>query len=995
MTTLHRGGLALVLTVSVLGVLGALSVGFVVLAQTERRSSLHRLHATQAFLLARSGLEDALARLSAGQDPTHPSARFAGEDWDDMPGGLLSSFEAQQERFLPTGAGTPADRETCPVRDAMRPSFFVRAMPTSAPTTQLVQGRLRGLSGFLYGDRLPGSHAYALKIEDESAKINVNGGFLDATDRDGDGIPDHRDPDVRTNPSDPKDTGLGWNFQLARILDLLSNQPEVNIPGLGTAVLQQRPQGGWISIAQLERVLGTSRDLSPFLTTVSRIDAQVVHPNGYRGQPATNTMSDIKMARRTLALEEAGRPPVNLNAAPRPVLVALLEDVRGGAWHERVATTDFCIQAPLAAGIADAILAGRPFPDWGAFSRFCDDLVPTVIQGFNTPTYAFGGQYSLGGNLCVADLLKAQFNPNTNLAKQLPDRLLWKWIDKSDLTTWSTEGCLAPGGTFRITGQGRLCDPAGRIMASRTLETHVEAYRLSVHTTQADFAGSRMPLSSYLSTAPGAVPRTTGASASWNTWGGGRGLTAMTYPCPPMAPPASFDGWIALGTIETPPGEAGLRFLHHFDDGLDADVGNPAARQPPPPFGMGFQAASAYLQTDPTASVWPDPALPFPAREPNAILPDGFHSQRLRAPCFMAAGNLPDGNAHPTAPSSMTVHGVLSYWLKAPVHGVSTGLATNGAGPCLVDFTCLRLAPGVANNMILALGRHGEHHGAMLENFLANSDSTNHDRVQQETYSPSQWRLPGMAWKHVTVSFDTDEPHGTDLLFHAHTLQESAVAPTQDTLLPIYDGTYSAPSHNLAVAGVKFVLGAQVLGALGGATLSDADQVIDEFAILDFGDTATSAIAQTSTWALNRFREGRYYKGTDASFLSPVIRPSSTEVILLGARWTAWLPSQPRMDLPIPSSGTVPPTGIPALLDPTLAQSEVKIDLTDGAGTVGRELGQGRSLHVRVQAFGYRVRLAARVPDPLNDPVLETPCLDDIAFAWQEGAGPRILSLSP
>lgn len=194
---------------------------------------------------------------------------------------------------------------------------------------------------------------------------------------------------------------------------------------------------------------------------------------------------------------------------------------------------------------------------------------------------------------------------------------------------------------------------------------------------------------------------------------------------------------------------------------------------------------------------------------------------------------------------------------------------------------------------------------------------------------------------------------------------------------------------------MKFVLGAQVLGALGGATLSDADQVIDEFAILDFGDTATSAIAQTSTWALNRFREGRYYKGTDASFLSPVIRPSSTEVILLGARWTAWLPSQPRMDLPIPSSGTVPPTGIPALLDPTLAQSEVKIDLTDGAGTVGRELGQGRSLHVRVQAFGYRVRLAARVPDPLNDPVLETPCLDDIAFAWQEGAGPRILSLSP
>jgi hypothetical protein len=31
-------------------------------------------------------------------------------------------------------------------------------------------------------------------------------------------------------------------------------------------------------------------------------------------------------------------------------------------------------------------------------------------------------------------------------------------------------------------------------------------------------------------------------------------------------------------------------------------------------------------------------------------------------------------------------------------------------------------------------------------------------------------------------------------------------------------------------------------------------------------------------------------------------------------------------------------------------------------------------------------------PDPLNQPVLETPWFDDITFAWQPLSGPRVLS---
>ena len=82
MRTKPRSGLALLIVVGVLGILAVLAATFVTLARLERRASLQRLHATKALLLARSGLEDALARVSAGQDPEASVNRYAGEDWN-------------------------------------------------------------------------------------------------------------------------------------------------------------------------------------------------------------------------------------------------------------------------------------------------------------------------------------------------------------------------------------------------------------------------------------------------------------------------------------------------------------------------------------------------------------------------------------------------------------------------------------------------------------------------------------------------------------------------------------------------------------------------------------------------------------------------------------------------------------------------------------------------------------------------------------------------
>ena len=329
----QEGGLALLVVVGVLGVMAVLGMSFVVMARLERQASQQRLSACKALLLARSGLEDALARLSAGQDPNAPASRYGGENWDGSSDGLLSGWEAQQEVYRATGTGTAADVETCPVAQALRPSFFVAA--GANPATLAVDGRQRGYSGLLTagGD-------YSLKVEDESAKINVNGGFLDAGDRDNDGIPDHRDPFVADLtpglPAGANGIGRGWNGQLARILGILVQQPELHLPALptaGTDILLQRPRGGYRSIAEVQAVLGTSVDLSGWLTVSSWVDARVVHPDGYPAEAALDrALNELKKARLPLRLEEGGRPPVNLNAAARPVLVSLIQGLQGKSW---------------------------------------------------------------------------------------------------------------------------------------------------------------------------------------------------------------------------------------------------------------------------------------------------------------------------------------------------------------------------------------------------------------------------------------------------------------------------------------------------------------------------------------------------------------------------------------------------------------------------------------------------------------------------------------
>lgn len=956
---MKRCGLALVLVSGVLAVLASLGSAFVLVVRLERRAAAQRIHAARAHLLARAGVEDAMARLDAGQDPV-----YAGEDYDadghPLPG---AGVETQAQVFNPAAC----DRAACPVAHALRPSFAFRG--GSGGILVSVDGRSRGVTSPL---------GYALKVEDESGKLDVNGGLLDGGDRDADGIPDHRDPDP----------GAGWNAQMVRVLDLLGAQAEVGVPGLGTQAIQSRPLGGYDSVHAVEVAVGTLRDLSPYLTTRGRPDASVIRP-----KPGGNFMplSEVKKLRGALVREEGGRPPVNLNTTSRPVLVALLSGLRASTWQDPhyAQITDYEIDAARAEALADAFMAWRPFGTWGDFEQACDRLVADLIlTDFNhRPGYyenVFGG-----GNLAAADLLKAHFDPNTRLVKQIPDQLLWRWIDKSDLAVWSTEGCLASRGAFRIGCVGRILSASGELLAASEMAVDLEAYRTLQQTTQADFIAGRADPATFLSRAsPGSLLRTHGASAAWRTWGGhpDEGLAVVTYPCPPGALPdhaADFDGSLALATVELrpldptdPPGSR-LMFLQHFDDSWDAEI---LATHPA---GDPMRMPGSYdaLLGSPSGSVWP--ASP---NEPNTLYPDGAHVQPGRSPGYPTLPNLPPFEGAPKHNRA-----VFGYWVKPLTSTIHTPMD-------LCSHRRVDIGSDIATQTFGLGRRDGDTWGFIFENRAEPGDYDNHfERQSHVTYgTPPAMLLPGLRWHWVTLHHNSGSATlGSDVGLSVRGLRGEGEGGDAGWSLYPYEYTLMG-TQDIRGADVPFVIGCH---PVPGHDFSYANHLLDEFAVLDLQDDPSAALLAASAWGLTCYQDGRYYKGNDGCFLSGSLVPDGgAPARLRRVSWTAYLPSDPRQEIAGDFLAPLPDLGVPRLQDATLAGARVVVELLDAAGTLLspplRVLSQGEKVGLTLPAFRYRVRFE---PTPswtpgerVSQPLLETPVLDDISISWVPAAGPRV-----
>ncbi len=1039
MTRSSRRGLALLVVVGVLGVLALLAVAFVTLAQLERKSSQQRVNATRATLLARSGLEDALARLSAGQDPEASASRYGGEDWDAD--GILSAREAAGEVYRRTGAGTPADTDACPLGQAMRPNFCVTR--AALPDLLGLDGRERGYTGALAG----AGGTYALKVF--SGGIFVNGG----------------------DPSLPALTG--YNAVLRRILGTLAEaldrqdgandiQPVDQVDGERLIDLRPNPSG-WQSWDQVrDLALGGSQAkldaLRPYLALRAWTDPGVIAPNATAAMAAVakrhHSWGEIKLEHtqvvagsRAPGLEP--RAPVELSWARnrRPVLVALMAGLQTVALDESSATqwdhestgaaemlnpidypddrspnddligklrtvtlTNTWLAADPAQQAADAFLACTGgLGTWQDFAAFCDTLFPDA---------AGDSALTLFTKRARRDLLKANFNPNTDLNKFNPNPSRWKTVDKSDLLAYSTEFSLFPIQPRDLESLGRVTDAQGHVLAFRRLTATLSGPAVLRLSSQQEFMAARSPDQCFSLSQPGPT-RATWGSRRVAAAPGGLGLQG--YPEPVTAAPAAYDGNLQLSTLETRNGDlydaptlspptAAMTLLGTFDDGFDLEFG----------------AGGLACQPDVLQVTAPEVGKSLlDAAKPNTLFPDGAYSEKGRAPGYLDFGNC-EG-----------FHGVLSLWAKPNYTRLSP---TDRLGHPFVLRTNQsddgRTTGSGSTNQFFFMGDVSFVTTYGLHMHFENQHSSSDQPAGAVTYSEHNFASPNPAalsqahvWELATMAWDFRSPvrdQCARVLCNdgqgGRTGGVEAYWATTDpgSGLPLPPAGYSAQDITLPDLGGPHLL------VLGSRRLRDiyevsankiaqgADATFDELAIYDFGG-ATPLItppasnadiqpASPSTFlavdalASSRYREGRYYKGATyapawgptvaeqaGSWLSaPLSLPKGA--LLRKVCWTWYRPSALPDDyaevelLDAAASGYL------------WSQAQSRSTL-DGAWTAARQdWAPGRSLpgDFRLRVVFRRLAGSPTVDDVT--PILDSPVLDDLTLCYTPPGGARLLT---
>jgi len=535
---------ALILVLGVLAILALLATTFATLTAVDRRVSQNYADAVRARLVAESGVHAALALLQ------HRMLR--GTLWTET-------------------SWSVADDRTIRVDGA-----------------ELKDAGLQTESEF-----------YRVRISDAHSRIHVNDGAAWG--------PDHS---VSRN--------------LRRILNVLGAQPSVNVSGLGDKILRSRPSTGYGSpfdlivaldgdAAALERVrpFVTVRAWSdpdvcnpvPLSSETARLHAvdfprpsggggplyRVGHQKNFRGEPIAAPLlffdpqnPDPAHARVwgrdslvPRGIELVRRAPVNVNTAPREVLMALVTDLEGVLLVERrrdllpsgrgAASSSPCASPGSAYGwtslryrydgtqddgseigelhrtrpftgpggrsangipasiVVDEILAYRkqhPFGAWAEFHRFIETLVERGLF-----------------EQAEGDVLKANFNPNLHLNELNPNRALFTHVDKTDLIVHSTEFCFTPMGMFDLESEGRVVRIVGdgdyESVATRTVFAFVKLFDAVRETSQAQFRRGEMS------------PRRSGPETNNNF-----GLESGPEPDNGKAPSeADYEGYLQLSTV--------------------------------------------------------------------------------------------------------------------------------------------------------------------------------------------------------------------------------------------------------------------------------------------------------------------------------------------------------------------------------------------------------------------------------------------------------------
>lgn len=642
----------------------------------------------RALMLAHTGIQRALEELPAaasrawqGRDPLAGELR-PGEPWtfwgeDANANGLLDAGEDVNGNAHVDAVGAPLD-------EALRPSFAER--DGAGPRAVMVEGRARGVSGFLAGTWQKWGDHYVLRVTDAASRIWLNG------------------PRERTQ------------MLLAHLGRRLGLKPDIasRIVEYADAETKRRQKAAQdenrpLGLEELI-VFRSEEDIVPFIGVEAyrRLEPYVtahawVDPDTLDICPPEDRLRPVRPGDpvyafgdlRPIALRTLPRAPVSLNTAPEFVLAAVFEGVQG-AWVEETsraigpsgwgfgyewmdrpvsysdpagALGTLRATAPVTGVQADRLAAAvvrararSPFRTWDDFRQFLDRQVRDGL--IDAPQ---------------AHALRANADPNALLNDFNPDRNAWVPIDKTDLLAATTECCFSSMGVFVVESLGRVLDQNGRVVARRVVKAHVRAYEVWRETTESQFLSALRA---------GAEPE-----AQVGLYDGDgvtrRGLALEVLPDAAPDAPASrelvgtlwYDGRIGLATLVSPGGpETWLRasLTPPLREALDADDWRVRLPEKPEDRKRYEEDAEVRKKRDrdsrrPRLEGEPAPgpliqgATPLPAgsrpggagavASPGRLFPDGAYLERDACLRYRAMDNLPwkDGE---------TRSGCVSFWVK-------------------------------------------------------------------------------------------------------------------------------------------------------------------------------------------------------------------------------------------------------------------------------------------------------------------------------------------
>src|SRR5579883_964810 len=432
-------GMVLIFVLGILALLAMLVAAFAVETGTELEMAANHRDGERARLVARAGLERAKYELRRSA----VTANFP------QPWMMADVWNYQKNQAAPTLGLTAAPSN---IQTTVTPSFGV-CMPSQPVGITFASAAnpnaLPWPSGYVGStyysyDPNSGFHGdyYVLKVTDCNSCIDLS----------------DQNPNLATMINTLAQT-VAANAATP-VPDAASN--------IGTLLVTNRPAGGFRRLEEVQAILlkqfpnSGGQDyasLAPYLTTQAYVDGRVI----YMGPLAPN-------------LTVTPRAPINVNMAPYPVLVAALSGIVGKTPDGTTWTLSLGQAKNLAAQIIafrNTLNAGRfGFSGWSEFARFLRTQL---------------------GSQQLAALVLANCNPNTDINSTVPDASIYQCIDKTQITTGTTELCFEPGGIFQLDSLGVILDTSGKIIAaSAECAATVRVWTQYNETNQTDFELNRV-----------------------------------------------------------------------------------------------------------------------------------------------------------------------------------------------------------------------------------------------------------------------------------------------------------------------------------------------------------------------------------------------------------------------------------------------------------------------------------------------------------------------